>query len=133
MCNERCFIIIDRLGAEHWDKVLDIIKRTNAARCYLYVSMAEDANQAKQMKAQVREALGASGPSWWECGRGWSGTWYDEFDLTTTEQFDKYYKQQIAIGSIVSTNRITRLMEYIDKTYYPKAQPTITNTACNQK
>lgn len=118
VCNERCFVIIDKLSKEHWDKVLDIIKKTNAGRCFIYVAMAESRTEASEMKAQVREALGVAGPSWWECGRGWSGTWYDEFDLTTREQFDQYYKQQIAIGTIVSTNRITRLMDYIDRTYY---------------
>ncbi|MBR3751103.1 MAG: glycerophosphodiester phosphodiesterase family protein [Clostridia bacterium] len=131
VCNEKCFVLIDKLTASDWDDVFSVIKKTGAARCFIYAGMAGSREEASKMKADVREALGTTGPSFFESGRSWSGTWYDEFELTTTEQFDKYYKQQVAIGSIVSTNRICRLIDYIDRYYYADKAPG--NTSCNQK
>ena len=117
VCKDRAFILIDKMGAEHWDMVLDIIKQTGNGRSFIYTDMAKSRAEAESMQQQVQAALGVSAPHMWTRGMRWSGTWFDEFELTTTEQFEQYYAQQIQKGEYVSTNRVSRLVDYIAKYY----------------
>ena len=115
VCRERIQVLIDKLSCDKWDMVFDIIKETGAYRSFCYTDLARSPEHAMQMKQRVLDAFGTSGPTMWERGMSWSGTWFDEFDLTTDEQFEKYFSEQAAKGCYLASNRVSKLVEYIDR------------------
>ena len=120
VCRERIQVLIDKLPCDKWDMVFDIIKETGAYRSFCYTDLARSPEHAMQMKQRVLDAFGTSGPTMWERGMSWSGTWFDEFDLTTDDEFEEYFSRQAAKGSFLMSNRVSKLVEYIDRHFGPR-------------
>jgi len=120
VCNDRILVLIDKLPYAHWDLVFDIIKQTGACRSFCYTDLARSPEQAMEMKQRVLDEFGVSGPTMWERGMSWSGTWFDELSLTTDEEFERYYSEQAAKGSFLMSNRVSKLVEYIDRHFGPR-------------
>ena len=53
---------------------------------------------------------------------GWHNTvidWYAEFDLVTDAEFDAYYDESYQIGSYIMGNRLSKIIEWLDKYHAP--------------
>lgn len=123
VCNERSLLILDRVSSAHWDKIFDIIKETGACRCFTYTTMARSLDEAYNYQAIVKAEFGKSAPTCFARGCKWTGCGridhYYEFSLETQEEFDEYFKEEIKYGCFVMTNRLSELIDFIDRHYAP--------------
>lgn len=116
---DRAFLVIDRLTSGYWSKVYDIIKETGNYTSFTYTTIAENQAEAEKYRKLMLDELGAAGPTCYKRGYAWSGDHYAEFSLKTDEDFEKYYRQQFNKGCFILTNKLSKLIEYIDKFYNP--------------
>lgn len=123
VCNERSLLVLDRVTTSHWDKIYEIIKETKAYRCFTYSAMATSADQAYYYRTIVLSECGQSAPTCFSRGPRWTGCGridhYYEFSLTTDEEFDEYFKEETKYGCFVLTNRVSKLIDFINRHYAP--------------
>ena len=125
VCNERSLLVLDRVGTSYWDKIYEIIKETKAYRCFTYSAMAKTADEAYYYRTLVLSECGQSAPTCFARGPRWTGCGridhYYEFSLKTDEEFDEYFQEEIKYGCFVLTNRVSKLIDFLDRHYSPTA------------
>ncbi len=123
VCNERSLLVLDRVTTSHWDKIYEIIKETKAYRCFTYSAMAKTADEAYYYRTLLLSEFGQAAPTCFSRGPRWTGCGridhYYEFSLKTDEEFDEYFKEELKYGCFVLTNRVSKLIDFIDKYYRP--------------
>lgn len=125
VCRERCFLSLDKLqsgglSSPDWENVYALVKKTNAYRSILYLNVALTASDANALRDVVEAECGISGPTIFDR----TGThncaidWYKEFELTTDKEFSQFYSDLATEkGTYILSNRLTRLIDWIDKNY----------------
>lgn len=125
VCNERSLLVLDRVGTSYWDKIFEIIKETEAYRCFTYSAMAKTADEAYYYRTLVLSEFGQAAPTCFSRGPRWTGCGridhFYEFSLNTDEEFDEYFNEEIKYGCFVLTNRVSRLIDFLDRYYSPNA------------
>lgn len=141
VANGKCFLSLDRLhvyqnkeqygialpselmGANnpYWPTVFELIKKHNAPQCVLYLNMGMNVEDANALRAQVEAHFGVSSPT--QLDRTGSHNCiiehFTEFDLKTDEEFDAYYTKCLSLGSYIMGNRLSKVVDWVDRHYGP--------------
>lgn len=87
--------------------------------------MAKTADEAYYYRTLVLSECGQSAPTCFARGPRWTGCGridhYYEFSLKTDEEFDEYFQEEIKYGCFVLTNRVSKLIDFLDRHYSPTA------------
>ena len=140
VANGKCFLSLDRLhvyqnkenygdslpaelmGANnpYWETVFGLIKKLNAPQCVLYLNMGMNEQEANALREQVEAHFGVKSPT--QLDRTGSHNCviehYAEFDLKEDE-FDSYYTACLEAGSYIMGNRLSKIVEWVDRHYGP--------------
>lgn len=144
VANGKCFLSLDRLhvyqtkeqygislpselmGANnpYWPTVFDLIKKNNAPQCVLYLNMGMNVADANALRSQVEEYFDVQSPT--QLDRTGAHNCviehYTEFDLKTDEEFDAYYTKCLGLGSYIMGNRLSKIVEWVDRHYGPESK-----------
>ena len=138
VANERCFLSVDRLHCDlstgdpwpeekmgvnnpYWPNVHAIIEELGAPRCMLYANLGMNAEDTDALRKIIEAEFGVKSPTLFDRA-GWHNTvidWYAEFDLVTDAEFDAYYDESYQIGSYIMGNRLSKIIEWLDKYHAP--------------
>lgn len=136
VCNEKCFLSIDRLHCDlttgnalddsqmgvnnpYWPQVHELIRKLNAPRCMLYVNLAKTQEDANALRKIIEEEFNVKSPTLFDRA-GWHNSvieWYEEFSLTTEKEFREYYEHCLTLGSYILSNRLSRVIDWVDQYY----------------
>lgn len=145
--NGKCFLSLDRLqydlrtGAHlpedmlgihspYWPSVFSMLKKHNAPRCILYSNIGLTREHVDALRTEVDAYFGLHTPSQFDRA-GWHNSvvdYYTEFSLTTTEEFDAFYRAQLSreitlekgkntTASYLMVNRLSKCIDFIDREY----------------